>query len=345
MKIRSVVLDPKGPFSELPRSDTLFGAICWGLRHARGEAELETYLEQFADGNPPFLVSSVFPVVELKETSNGKTQRTTWRMLPKPKLPATQADEKVSSDRLEAIKQWKDIEYLPLKLFKLIAEGKPPVEKILALLENGHIKTKRNIYEEHDGFLLPTCVPVPLGQETRVRNAVDRLTGKTEGALYQEERLFFTENAKLHCLVGMVNKNAKPVVEALEIISDRGLGGGRSTGSGQFSVEGYPTKKLPDPDTNHFCSLSMCIPGKNEIDTYLSEGYYELETRKGVIEGSLAGTNQIWKRRVLALAEGAVLPGHGVCHGHNPIVADHFENGVQQYGYAFPVGLSDDHFT
>jgi CRISPR/Cas system CSM-associated protein Csm4 (group 5 of RAMP superfamily) len=87
------------------------------------------------------------------------------------------------------------------------------------------------------------------------------------------------------------------------------------------------------------CTLSLTIPKPGELAD-VAEGRYEVVSRKGVIENQMASPDDIWKRRVLALAEGSIIPASEGPYAHNPVVADHFEHGVQQYGYGFPVGMA-----
>ncbi|HRU24970.1 MAG TPA: hypothetical protein P5569_13575, partial [Candidatus Latescibacteria bacterium] len=63
-----VILAQKSPWlgKGLPHSDTLFGGLCWGIRALEGEQRLVALLEQFAAGSPPFVLSSVFPLLQGK---------------------------------------------------------------------------------------------------------------------------------------------------------------------------------------------------------------------------------------------------------------------------------------
>ena len=62
MNEMTVYLRPHSSFlrSQPPRSDTLFGAMCWGYRVLFGNDALEEVLAQFRDTSVPFLISSMF---------------------------------------------------------------------------------------------------------------------------------------------------------------------------------------------------------------------------------------------------------------------------------------------
>lgn len=329
--MKSIQLAPEGSFSEIPRSDTLFGAICWGIRTAQGEETLEDLLARFAEGDPPFLISSAFPTIERE--NGGRLH-----LLPKPRLPGSRSGSEAASDeRIEALQAWKRIEYIPASLFAALATGDRSRSDVIDGLEASEAVIDGRTHQRVREFLLPTESERPYETTTRVRNAINRLTGATEGNLYERESVFFDEGAGLHvCVEGDIDI----VVEALAMLQDRGIGGGKSVGQGQFRLDGVDEvgKTFPGTDTEWFCTLSLCVPQPDRLDQLVSKGSYAVETRKGVV-GDAAGASNLWKRRVLTLAEGSVLPRLGVNHGHNPVVADHFEHGVQQFGYALPVGI------
>jgi CRISPR-associated protein Csm4 len=328
--MKSIQLAPEGPFSEIPRSDTLFGAICWGIRLAQGEESLEDILARFDEGDPPFLISSAFSTIE---RDSGER----LHLLPKPLLPGPRSDgEAVSNEWIEALQAWKRIEYIPASLFTEIVTGERSGSDVIDELEASAVVIDGRTHQRSREFLLPAeSVQQPYRTKTRVRNAVNRLTGATDGNLFERESVFFEEKAGLHvCVEGDIDT----VVEALAVLQDRGIGGGKSVGQGQFRLDGVEeVGAFPGSDTERFCTLSLCVPQPERLDRLVSEGTYAVETRKGVV-GNAAKASNIWKRRVLALAEGSILPRLGATHGHNPVVADHFD-GVQQFGYALPVGF------
>lgn len=340
--MESILLSPDGPFSEIPRSDTLFGAICWGIRDIRGTECLEDVLAQFQEGHPPFRISSAFPLID------GKNQEF---LLATPRLPRLSAGVgEMTDDRLEALDVWQQIEYIPASVFSMIASGSVSDEELLAGFDDdGGITIGERRYVQNRRFLLPAeSNQKPIRKTERTHNAVNRLTGATDGSLYHRDAVFFSDTAGLHvCVKGDVDL----VLDGLSVAQDRGIGGDRSTGHGQFRLDGTESFDVPPPDGDFFCTLSICIPHPDELSPFLTKGYYEIEPRKGIVENSLASPDTVWKKRVLALAEGSILPrrtdldrgskkGREKSYGYNPIVADHFEHGVQQYGYSLPVGIS-----
>lgn len=56
---------PHGAFGTAVRGDTLFGQICWALRHRLGEAALDRLLDGYVAGRPFLVVSDAFPADHL----------------------------------------------------------------------------------------------------------------------------------------------------------------------------------------------------------------------------------------------------------------------------------------
>lgn len=294
-EMKTIQLAPDGSFSEIPRSDTLFGAICWGIRTAQGEESLENLLARFAEDDPPFLISSAFPTVKRDDGER-------LHLLPKPRLPGPRSDGETASDeRVEALRAWNRIEYIPASLFALLATGERSKGDVIDGLEASEVVIDGRTYQRAREFLLPTESERPYETKTRVRNAVNRLTGATEGNLFERESVFFEEGTGLHvCVEGDIDT----VVEALAMLQDRGIGGGKSIGQGQFQLDGVEEVGVfPGTGAEWFCTLSLCVPNPDRLDQLVSRGAYAVETRKGVV-GDAAGTSNVWKRRVLALVEG-----------------------------------------
>src|SRR5438128_1795525 len=84
-------------------SDTLFSALCHAYADLFGEAETKDMLGAFADGEPPFRLSSAFPFV-------GDTY-----FFPKPALPPP--DFTNAETRTEHAKDVKSASFVPQEIF------------------------------------------------------------------------------------------------------------------------------------------------------------------------------------------------------------------------------------
>ncbi|MBF0283836.1 MAG: CRISPR-associated protein Csm7 [Magnetococcales bacterium] len=61
MKTLLLTLQPLTAFATPPHGDTLFGQLCWALRHRMGETWLSERLRGYADGDPFLVVSDLLP--------------------------------------------------------------------------------------------------------------------------------------------------------------------------------------------------------------------------------------------------------------------------------------------
>jgi len=59
--LKAFVFKPLSPFKSFPTANTIFGAICWGIRWLESEEKLLETLEMFKTGRPPFIISAPLP--------------------------------------------------------------------------------------------------------------------------------------------------------------------------------------------------------------------------------------------------------------------------------------------
>ena len=124
MKIWQIKLTPLSPFHGFPSSDTLFGALCWGIKRIYNESLLTEMLEGFQE-NPKFIISSAFPCVAQNVDS--------IFFLPKPIMPGLSASdvEKMAQtnekkEKVEIITQYKKFkksEYVSQVIFNRLLNG------------------------------------------------------------------------------------------------------------------------------------------------------------------------------------------------------------------------------
>jgi CRISPR-associated protein Csm4 len=61
MKSYRFKLRPLAPWSTPWQADTIFGSLCWELRKLQGEESLKRFLQEFGEGEPPFVLSDALP--------------------------------------------------------------------------------------------------------------------------------------------------------------------------------------------------------------------------------------------------------------------------------------------
>lgn len=64
-----ITLQPQSPFVTPLASDTLFGQLCWTIRHSLGEATLHQLLEGYTQGKPFVVLSDALPQAHIPRPS------------------------------------------------------------------------------------------------------------------------------------------------------------------------------------------------------------------------------------------------------------------------------------
>ena len=191
----------------------------------------------------------------------------------------------------------------------------PKPLKPLAEIErdkNLHKAWKKKIWIEHELLKRPKAVLDVINSEERkseffiakeeipkfynvnevVRNAKHRINEQTQ--IFSVYTLSFTKNSGLFFLYsGEVN-----IDEAVKILGEGGLGGGKTVGYGKFIAKGEDYSWEISGKWNLL--LSLCLPKRSEVER-LRESYYSLIEREG-------WTNSSRKRKVRVLTEGSVIP-------------------------------------
>jgi CRISPR-associated protein Csm4 len=321
-----VRLKPLGRFlGGLPRSDTLFGALCWGIRWTYGEPALLGLLEACDRGDPPFVLSSAFPFAD--------SQKGSVYYLPRPlHWPVTPPGRDVEA--LSRAKRIRHVAYCSQSVFSQMISGRPPA---LESLE-----------DPRGGCLAAPGEAVPALQDMDVdRNTINRVTGAV-----QEGRLFFGQETGIarggaYFLIRIRDASARPLVEAaLRFLEDRGIGGDASVGRGQVRVTAEDGDLLPEnPTAPRYVTLSLLHPSaadREHLAAGAGNSAYRLVKRKGRVESLYAPTEQPWKSTVVMLAEGSVFPQDGgrAVYGSAPVVKD-LPFRVRHNGFGYTVGCAD----
>lgn len=331
----TVYLKPISSFlGDPPRSDTLFGAICWGVKLTKGEDVLEELLSGFTEGNPPFLLSSSFPTI------GGDSKR--HHFFPMPLSEPVDANPQYLEDfnRLKAVEE---IEYVEDELFEQILSGELDREAIY--LSDSYQISSGYLYEE--GEFNSEMFPV-FDKRNVQRTTINRLTNGThEGRLFHSEETRAKRRNELFFLLDGEESILDTIRTSLRFLQDRGLGGDVSVGKGDFELTIVrDNSPIEEPAAGkYFTNLSLFYPGKEENSRLTEErknSWFTTLRRRGRLESSFVDTGDVWKDAVLVYGEGSVFPDilEGP-YGRNPVVKrEPFD--VQYYGYSYPIGLKKE---
>lgn len=314
-KMKIIYLLPKSSLIGTDiHSDTLFGALCWGIRHVYRDDILEDLLSKFASREPPFFISSAFPYK--------KKIGETIHYLPKPTIKPTLPEEK-TIEAYDRDKRIKKVKYISQIAFNAIINAK-----------------KDALYDENQFFDVNSIVDIDIQ-----RNSINRLSMSTEGALFYTHETFFSEDVGLYFLLVAQDGIEKYIEAALHYLQERGFSGDISVGKGHLMFDSISDKEIihPPQDADSFTTLSLYYPTENEFTYYQKNKervWCNLIKRKGKLESSFVSSDDIWKNAIQMFSEGStfpLLPDVNI-YGMNPIVKEH-PFAVQHYGLAFPIKM------
>ncbi len=335
MQTYAVYLRPRGSLASPIGSDTLFGAVCWGIHALQIKADVTGWLGECT--SPPFAFSAVFPV--WFDTQG----QPLLRAYPLPavfhatvtdidRLAARlQAAQKVAGKdaKINAVREAKRMKraiYLSEGLLAEVAEARLAAEDVLAELlkksKPGIQQFGQVLMRDSEAVLLQAkgfdlSLP-PNRSEPVQHNSVDRLAGATvEGLLFYQEETFFTPDTGLWALVRAEAADYEKLIRpALRYLEDTGFGANRSVGKGQFKIETGPAPALPAAqNANAVMMLSRYLP--SAADGVALEGKplgYQLVTlhprREQKYPRPVAGqaTPPIYKQPLRVFEAGAVFP-------------------------------------
>lgn len=356
MKTYRVILEPRGIIHSLPTSDTIFGAICWGIRQLYGEGELKLLLEKFSVDKRKFVVSSAFPVLI---TPKGNVYLYSKPILPDPKVEEmekmaedyegkiledfkgnsnienrTQLSKKVLVGKY---KKFKKVEYVSETLFKRLISGNSMAELFKQYLNN-KIKVK-------DEMLLVTSDEYfkekIFSSRVKIRNKIDRLALSTAlaGELYYEKEIYLNSTlAKLYFLI--MTEDIDFFSPVFRWLSDTGIGGNRTVGKGHYDIKKSEGEisLLSIEDSNVFITLSRYLPEDGEIN-WEEENYYELLPYQSRFDTMFFKGGEFLKKRIIYLKEGSVLSFREKkeYYGRFLEVAKFQDNNIYQNGLSFPI--------
>jgi CRISPR-associated protein Csm4 len=309
-------------------SDTLFSALCWGLREAEGTGWLEELLDSFRRGPAPFLLTSTFP----------------WaggvRFLPRPMLPPPDPGDGAGAAEPPAApsrKRLKGVAFISEGIFRRWLAGESLVGQMAEanFLSGGRLWVST---DERAG--LPHGLrDVWASGDPAPHVALDRVTAAS--TLYHVGELRYREGCGLWFGVRWREPGwREPVEAALSCLGEAGIGGERSTGRGQFRWEPREVEDLPAPGegARRAVTLSLYHPTRGEVEGGSLDGAsYRLRLRRGWV-GSPGG--QGWRgKAVRMLAEGSVIGADAAGNLADVTPEGFTTHAVYRYGLAFPVGL------
>jgi len=344
------------------QADTIFGHICWAIRHIAGEERLRSFLNAY-DGALPLLISDGFPVLD------GGTESGTY-YLPRPLTPMRSGAVKAVSESLgiagddrlarrQFASAWKALDKKPWISAEVLYRRFSSLDMSdvfadcfrlricpISMTERRHGQCGCTDWQQCPGLETglgtgARCTAAYPRSEAvlTTHNVLNRWTSASED-LFQEEDRFASHGFYLLVRLDESILSLGDFGACMEYIEHSGYGADRSTGKGAINNLHIEDWTLPEcPGATHYINLSSAfVPTAGDVDP--DGSYYAVHVKHGKLGGDYAAVGNVWKKPVLMLAAGSVFKGDpGAPHGQL-VRGVHSElPGVVQYGYAFPMGV------
>lgn len=336
MKTCQFKLTPISSFHGFPSSDTLFGAICWGIKRVYNESRLLEILKDY-ESSPVFIITSTFPYLEFQNYSLPFYPRPIFPGLSATDIKEISGDDKKEKTRvITEYKKFKKAEYVSDSIFKKILNGVSEKELFDEYIKKHLIMIKKMLLTTDEANKILKEERQTYCSEMVQKNAIDRLSMSTgeEGQTFYQGEYFVSSIFKLHFLVKTEKINF--FNQIFRYLEDKGIGGNRSTGKGRFKIEFIKELEIGKDSLNKFITLSRYIPQKSEV----SPVFYEVFACRSKVDsdGEFKGED-VWKARVMYFKEGSIFTAkeRREFYGRAPVVKRIDGQKIYQNGFAFPV--------
>lgn len=299
--------------------DTLFGQLCWTLRHLHGAARLNALLEGYTVNRPFLVISDAFPA----------------GFIPLPTLPARFWTADPNAER-KALKKkcWLPARHLARDLaeWQSLAVSDAKVLSITGMAFNDQTGKTR----QDENLSINTSQP---------HNTINRMTGTTGKngfAPYSVAQLWYHPDARheLYVVLDQTRLSLDELLAAIAYIGATGYGRDASIGLGKFQIVPPQTPFDPVPviGANAWLTLGAIAPQGQGFCA--DKSYYQSMTRFGRHGSAAALSGQPFKRPVLLAKSGAVFaPLENFCNsvrfiGQGLGGVSHAQPEAVQQGYA-----------
>lgn len=315
-------------------SDTLFSALVVAWTQLEAHADVaDTLAEAFA-GEPPLRITSAMPFVD------------DVLLLPKPMLGMAPALEKGESG-----KPFKRVKWISADVFAQLCSNASQATldglwRTARLLQGGEVWIGDSEWQASNTLPHLARDKATLWDSKRVAKVtVDRAANAS--ALFHVGRVHFAQEAGLWFAASGDPTWLRRLEDALLLLADAGLGGQRSRGNGQFTLDACdPPALITAAETSHGVLLSRCAPRAVEIPLLRAEhAAYRLETVGG-FNGTPTDPPRV-RKQVRMLAEGSVIGMKDSTPGYLVDVTPDEKSGLAhrifRYGFGFtaPIAFAD----
>lgn len=265
---------PWTAFATPIKGDTLFGQLCWAIRHGWGEARLGQLLDGYTAGRPFAVIADAFPA----------------GYLPLPALPAsTWTDQPVATDARKALKRkvWIPVSGVGERLETWRGEA------VDAKAAGGGIESRP--------------------QARNSLNRLTGTTGEGFSP-YSVPQIWYAGDARLELHVCLDESRLPRVelANALAYIGQTGYGKDASTGLGKFRLDSCEESRIiPHQEANAWLTLAPCAP--QGLEWKPDRCFYRPFTRHGRHGDLAVYLGNPFKSPLLLADTGAILTPAAYC--------------------------------
>ena len=343
MQLTALVFYPQSPFRGEITTNTLFGAICWGIRKFYGEGDLKEFLKRFEEKDPPFVFSSPLPI--------GRSGNV-W--FPRPPLEGSildGLDREGLKDIYPLNKVFKKISLIEWDILEKILRKEIETER--ELFEEILRKIKGKLKEEKDFKKLleayQKSIPGLKKESLTVKTPINRLTNTAkEGELHNEVIHIYNPFA-----VFVKVKDDEWFEKAKVALKVVRLGGNKTVGLGRFTFE-EKRDIIPEGLTDF---VKERFEGGEEVYTLspvfddgninLEESLYEVRVERSAVDKSPGYFDRrfidlpLWKKAIVYLREGSILKVKNPSEvlGGLKTTLEWKELNIYSYGFGFGLTL------
>jgi len=278
------VLQPLSAFGTPLAGDTLFGQLCWTLRHQLGDDRLNALLDGYTDGNPFVVVSDALPAYHV----------------PLPSVPSAQWKRSNADRKILKKKNWLPISALSLPFSQWQSEAHSDADAVAPGIKAWSEQGAGRQASGHSQ-----------SERAQPHNTINRHSGTTgEGmfAPYATPQIWFHPAMRfdLYVVLDDTRLTAAEFTAALDAMGATGFGRDASIGLGKFRrVEDAAVADWPVvAHTNSYLTLGPCAP---QGQGYCPErSFYQVLTRFGRHGDVAVQSGNPFKRPVLMAKAGSV---------------------------------------
>jgi CRISPR-associated protein Csm4 len=311
-------------------SDTIFSALCLSYLYIFGQDELEELLKQFINRQPPFLISSIFPLY-----NDGESK---ILFFPKPLIiPKTEEHKE------NGWKKLKEASFFSKEVFeKCLING---IDCVLEDLTNNTISSINGIILTQDEKAKLKDSKIKLYDDHQApRNTINRLKSSSE--IYYMGLTTYPSNSDMYFLIEAIKDMSNKLDKVLSLLEEEGIGGERSLGYGRFRFIKENIEVTEADNTDAFITLSLYHPTKEEVQNFTQKTQflsYKLLTRVSYAFSPTIKGGKL-KQRVRMMQEGSIFPKieNRNLYGDISKVLDERKtdsHAVYRYGFAFPLRI------